>query len=194
MGYFDKIKGVDSAKSKRTGNYPRGDGRYFARIDKCSIETNKNGVDVAICAVTVIHKVDPDSPHSTGESLSPLCVLATNQQYFLPEIFSLITAVVGFDMDGADRDGRVEAMNTAFGADNPLEGLVVEFFTTEKVKKKSSGKDPDKLTADDMITTSTFVRSVPASELAETLSAKELQTYFPGDTLEKLIEAEQAAA
>lgn len=192
MGFFEKRKDeAAKAQTKREGKYVQGDGQYIARIEKCWIGENRTKDQLAFVQTTLLHRLDPGSNHSVGEEVTPLAV-KEKSDYFWGEISSFIANITGEDVNNMDRDAKIELMTSVFESDNPLGGTIIEFSSEERVKKDAKEKaNPG---PKDRYTVVSFKRQVPATEVADLLTPEELQRFFPGDALEKLIEAEQAAA
>lgn len=182
-GFFEKnAKGAAGATSKRSANYVRGDGRYIARIDKCWIGENRKKEDLAFVGVTILHRLDPQSNHRVGEEITPIAVKQSSD-YFWSELMSFVKNVTGEDMDAMSAEERVKTFTEVFEGENPLGGTFCEFVSQERIGKES-GKP---------YTAVEFKREVLPSQIAEILSAEEIKRFFPGDSLEEQIAAEQAA-
>lgn len=174
------FKGLKQASASMDANYER-PGHYFMLIDKCKTGTSRKKDEFCAIEKTVLKVLDDDNGagHKPGESVTHMIMMKHDSA--LGNIKAFIAGVMDIDPEEIDV-AEAEAIfadenNTKH--DQPLAGTVVE-CKNRNIKTKS---DTD-------FTRITYVRSVPASELLDSLDDKIIQRYFPNDALKKLAEQE----
>lgn len=178
------FKGIKDAKAKVDAVYD-GPGHYLERIEKVKLDESRKGVTFFAVEKTVIHVFDNADNNSLAHRVgdSPTFMIMQTSDYFQSEVKAFIKSVLEEDLDTKPEDEILEMIQAIVDDSQPLAGTVVEMrnrlITTQK---------------ENVITRSNFVREVPASELLEVLTDDEKSRFFPGDQLEKMIEAEQKQA
>lgn len=180
MGLFS---GVGNAKGNSVTYI--GSGQYLMRIERCHIVETRKKKDLVAVDLTVIKILADGSAHKIGEEVN--WGIQSDSDFFEREIKNFLVAVAGFDpSDMSEEQAAAEAermCSEIFSAENPLGGVVVELHATDRVSKE--GND---------YTLRKFVRSLSSAEALAELSDEARNRFFPNGQLEKLAEAEAAAA
>lgn len=181
MGIFS---GSGTAAGRGDINYIR-PCHILARLDKAHIVDNcRDKVDLAAIDFTVLHDLaspDGDHSHSIGEEVN--WGLKVNNDYFGDETQRIAIALGGWEKEGGDPAECDKMLDEIFGPDNPLGGVVVEIYARNVVTTK--GGDFTKIT---------FRRALSSAEALEALPEETVERFFPDQQLQKLAEAEAAAA
>lgn len=174
MGLF---KGVEGAKGSFDAAY-MGEGHYLCRIDRLKADKTRSGDQFLAVEMTVVHVFadgdgEPDKWHKVGNAVSHL--MMAKHDSFLGNVKSMIANLLGVhesEVTEADCDN-------ASGAGQPLSGIIAE------VKARGIMTRAQK-----PFTKISYVREFPASEIQDTIDEKAMAIFFPGDTLDKMIERE----
>lgn len=174
MGMFS---GVENAKASFDAKY-LGQGHYLCRVDRVKADKTRTGDEFLAVEMTVIHTFpdgDGDSQkwHRPGEAVSQL--MMAKHDSFKGNVKAMIANLLGVkENEVAEKD-----CEAACSAQQPMAGIIAEVRARDILTKKGTP-----------FTTIRYVRSFPAVEIQDTIDPKLLDIYFPGDTLEKMIEAE----
>lgn len=194
-----KYASVSGATVSRRANYIR-PGRYLVRVDRFEEGQNRKKQDFVVSQMTVVnvsetavpgrdYDRDRDLPlHSVGEEISDLMMVANIA--FEQRVKGFVMAAGDLTQEDFDEEEYEGALiDAAVAEDQPLAGYTVEVLAEQIVKQGAS----EPYSNDDVYTRCTYIRRVPASELAEHLGEKDLTRFYP-DLDEKIAaEAEEAA-
>ena len=177
MGMF---KGIESAKASFDAKYV-GEGHYLCRIDRIKADVTRTKDEFLAVEMTVLHTF-PDGDgkseawHRPGEAVSHL--MMAKHDSFMGNVKAMVSNILGCH-ESEVTENDCEALS---GSQQPLAGTVAEIKGRQIVTR-----------ANKPFTKISYIRTFPASELQDKLDPKILSTYFPGDTLDKMIEAEAEA-
>ena len=182
--------GIKDASAKVDAEYD-GPGHYLERIEKVKVDQNRKGVRFFAVEKTVIHVFDnagghPDA-HRVGDSTT--FMVMQSSEYFKIEVKAFVKSVLEEDLDAKSEDEILDVIQAIVDDSQPLAGTVVEMRNHNRLKKDKKPEDENAF-----FTKVKFVREVPASELLEVLTDDEKSRFYPGDQLEKMIEAEKKQA
>jgi hypothetical protein len=179
MGMFT---GVEGAKASFDAKY-LGEGHYLLRIDRIKAGRSRQQKDFLAVEMTVLYAFpDGDGPkekwHRTGEAVSHM--MMADHDSFKGNVKALVANLTGCH-ESEVTENDCEAV---CGDAQPFSGLVAEVRARNILTR-----------AQKLFTKISYVRKFPAGELQDMLSEQVLTTYFPGDTLEKMIveEAEEGS-
>ena len=178
------FKGIKDAKVRYDALY-QGPGHYLHRIDKVKLDENRKGIDFFAVEMTTLHVLDNADNHPGAHRVgdSPTWMTMRDKDQFVPEVKTFIANVLEEDLDTKSEDEILEMIAAIVDDSQPLAGTVVE------VKARTIT-----LQSGNPFTRVQFVREVHASELLEILTDDEKSRFYPGDQLEKMIEAEKKQA
>lgn len=174
MGLF---KGVEGAKGSFDAAY-MGEGHYLCRIDRLKADKTRNKDDFLAVEMTVLYTYpdgdgDKEKWHKPGAAVSHL--MMAKHDSFLGNVKAMIANLLGcHESEVSEKD-----CDNASGPAQPMAGMIAEIKARGIMTR-----------AQKPFTKITYVREFPASELQDLLDAKTLEIYFPGDTLDKMIERE----
>lgn len=183
MGLFSGIK---NAKTKVDAEYVAA-GQYLMRIDKVKQDKDRKNVPFFAVEMTCLHVTDGSHPKAHRIGADVTWLIKSTNDYFLPEIKAFVLNVLEEDLDAKSEDEAESLVEAICADDNPMAGTVVELHAREIVLREKDEKGNDKL-----FTRVSFRREVPFSEVADTLTEQEIERFYPGDQLVKLVEAEAA--
>jgi hypothetical protein len=181
MGVFS---GIGNAKVSRDANYFR-PGHFWLRIDSCRIGENRHKDKLSFIEGTVVAVLDDPAQHEDPHRVGEVTTKATkvSSDYFLPDTLQFISAAAGVDLESASDEDKEEAANLVFGDQNPLAGTCVEVRNRGIITQTGNP-----------FTKVTFVREVLPAELLEALDEEVIARFWPGDALQRVIEAEKQSA
>jgi hypothetical protein len=171
------FSGIEKAKASFDAAYMN-EGHYLCRIDRVKADKNRSGDHFLAVEMTVIHTYadgdgKPESWHKPGDAVSHL--MMSKHDSFLGNVKAMIANLLGVhESEVSEKD-----CETASGPNQPLAGMVAEVRARGILTRQQKP-----------FTKITYVREFPASEIQDTIDAKMLAAYFPGDTLDKMIERE----
>lgn len=175
------FSGVSSAKRGFDANYLR-EGHLLCLIDRVKVDKNRKQEPFVAVEQTVLHVfADHPSAHRVGENVTDMMKQASD--YFLGDMNAFVGNVAGIPANQVTDQHCVDVTDPMRQI---FKGLVVEI----KCRLKPTKKGPTNENPEGKFTKVTYVREVRPSEYANILDAKVVETYFPGDSLKKLIEAE----
>lgn len=174
MGMF---KGIENAKASFDAKYV-GEGHYLCRIDRIKADQTRTKDDFLAVEMTVLHTFPDgdgasDKWHRPGEAVSHL--MMAKHDSFMGNVKAMVSSILGVHESEVTENDCELLSSTS----QPLAGSVIELKGRQIITRQNKP-----------FTKITYMRTFPAVELQETLDAQILSTYFPGDTLEKMIEAE----
>lgn len=176
-GMFD---GIEEAKASFDANYMRA-GHYIVRIDRVKADKSRKGDGFVAFEMTILHVFDDSEGdkaalHRPGEPVTHM--LMEKHDSFLGNLKSAIANCFGCDVTEVTKAVCVKVT----GTDQALGGMIVEVRNRDITTR-----------AGNPFTKVSYVREVPAVELADVLSEKILGQFFPGDMLAEMIAEEEAA-
>lgn len=177
MGMF---KGVEGAKASFDASYLRS-GHYLLRIDRVKADKTRTKDDFLAVEMTVlhtfadssVHQADASKWHRPGESVSHL--MMAKHDSFLGNVKAMVSSLMGcHEAEVSEKD--CEEISSP---EQPMGGMVIEVTGRDILTR--AGKPFTKIS---------YNREFPAADLVDVLDEKTLGTYFPGDTLAEMIEAQ----
>jgi hypothetical protein len=170
------FSGIEKAKSRVSANYVR-PGRYWAKLSRVKVDKNRTGRTFVAIEMQVARVLDDDEGrgHRIGENITHL--MMTDQDSFMGNMKAFISAVLDVPESDINTDEAVEIA----GDDNPLENTICE-LSARTIQTRAGNP----------FTEINYLREVPAIEFSQwagdNIELSQVQTLFPGDTLDRLIE------
>lgn len=171
------FKGVEGAKASFDASY-LGAGHYLCRIDRVKADVTRTKDQFLAVEMTVLHTFmdgagEPAKWHKAGSAVSHL--MMAKHDSFLGNVKAMVAALMGVHESEVTQADCEELS----GANQPLAGMVIEVKARDILTRAQKN-----------FTKVTYEREFPAAELGDILEEKILTAYFPGDTLEKMIVAQ----
>jgi len=173
------FSGIETAKASFDAKYLQ-QGHYLCRIDRVKADKTRSGDQFLAVEMTVLHTFTdgdglPEKWHKAGESASHL--MMAKHDSFLGNVKAMIANLLACHESEVKESDCVKVSEK----EQPLAGMVAEIRARDILTR-----------ANKSFTKVSYIREFPASEIEAVLDEKTLALYFPGDTLEKMIEEENA--
>jgi hypothetical protein len=172
------FSGISAVKARVAANYMR-PGRYWLRINRLKLDSNRKNVPFLAIEMQVCRVLDNDNGqgHKVGEDVTHM--LMTDNEMFMPNIKAALARI----LDVPSETITEEECIAVAGDDQPLANTVVEILATEIQTR-----------AGNPFTQVDYKREVPIEEVAAGLDdEKAIELCFPNGLLDKLLAASEEA-
>jgi len=187
------FKDIGSATASKDANYPRA-GQYYMRIESVNTDKNRKKEPILLVHLTCLHRLSNGTScqysgmeeHVVGEELADVYKMQGND-YFLPNVKSMLTAILGLNDAGtSDAEWMEACIEMCDEEEQPLAGMVIEMQNREVLKQNKKAEDPDCF-----YTKSSYKRTVPIDEIDKVLSDEVKERLFPQEDIDAILAAQE---